>query len=90
MDIGDIIIYDRFGDRFASVAPTMDEEEQDIGIIVSEFFRDHPEYENDEGMEWARVITSNGQVKEMARCYLVNLDDALFSTKKIIGMYGQD
>lgn len=82
MDVGDIIIYDRFGDRFASVAPTMDEEEQDVGIIVSDFFRDHPEYEDDEGMEWARIITSNGQIKEFARCYLANPEHVIFSSKK--------
>lgn len=90
MDIGDIIIYDRFGNRFASIAPTMDESEQDIGVIVSDFFQDHPEYEDDEGMSWARILTQDGQLKEIAKCYLVNLEDAMFSSKLFIGMYGQD
>jgi hypothetical protein len=90
MDIGDIIIYDRFGDRFASVAPTMDEDDQDVGIIVSEFFIDHPEYEDDEGMSWARVITSNGRIKELARCYLANPEDVSFSIKNFSEVYGQD
>lgn len=87
MDVGDIIIYDRFGDRFASVAPTMDEEEQDVGIIVSNFFYDHLEYEDDEGRWWARVITSNGRIRELARCYLAKPEDVSFSPKKFGALY---
>jgi hypothetical protein len=87
MNVGDIIIYDRFGDRFASVAPTMDEDDQDVGIIVSEFFQDHPEYEDDEGMSWTRVITSNGRIKELARCYLAKPEDVSFSSKKFGAPY---
>ena len=87
MNIGDIVIYDRFGDRFASVAPTMDEDEQDVGLIVSEFFLNDNFEDEMEGMSWTRVLTSDGQIRELALCYLAEPNDVSFSSNKNVIFY---
>ena len=72
MNTGDIVIYDRFGDRFASVAPTMKEEEQGVGLIIGRIYENSTFDSELEGMNWTKILTDDGVVKEMALCYLID------------------
>jgi len=72
MNVGDIVIYDKFGCRFASVAPTMKEEEQGVGLIVDRIYKNSIFDSDLEGMNWTKILTDKGVVKEMALCYLVD------------------
>ena len=80
MNPGDIVLYDRFGSRQSTVAPSMREEDQGIGIIVSGINQD---FGRDTGEEpefsWVKILTDTGKVKEISLCYLVATDDFYFS-----------
>jgi len=70
MNIGDIVLYDRFGDKWASVAPSMLREDQGLGLVVSSIFPSE-NFEEFEGMGWTKVLSETGTVKEIAVCYIV-------------------
>ncbi len=82
MNTGDIVLYDRFGTRHATVAPSMNQEDQGIGIIISDVKKNHHIY--NDGLDetqtsWVKILTESGKVKEISLCYLVATDDFYFS-----------
>ena len=68
MNIGDMVLYDKFGDRWATVAPSMKIGDQGVGIIVSNIFTNGADEFED--TMWARVLLNDGATKEIALCYL--------------------
>jgi hypothetical protein len=80
MNPGDIVLYDRFGSRQATVAPSMRQEDQGIGIIVSSINKDFGcDIDEEPETSWVKILTDTGKIKEISLCYLVETDDFYFS-----------